>query len=257
MKHTNLLKSDGHLTDEAIYLYNDALKLERAEELPADVRAHVQDCLECKRSIFEIYNITDFHEYTSLGRHPYFDQKKTFFKPSRRIITRIAAGIIIGFGLVFLAYLYYPTGDTPIAIDDPPLEEPVEPTPPDTIAPEDIPPAPREVPDPAELYAANFEPSPFYENLVDQPLRSHIVRIQTPQPDDKITNDVYFSWESYVPITVHLHILDNRDHVIWSTTTDKQSIIYSDDPAPGIYYWRLETDEELLYVGKFIVPVRS
>ncbi len=253
MRYITFLQSDGHLTEEAILLYHDALKLERDEELPVEVRAHVQDCLECKRSIFEIYTITDDYDYNSMGPHPYFDQKKTLFKLSGKIITRIAAGVIIVFGVAYLTYLYYPAEDPQIAIDEPPVEA-VEPAPPD-IEIEETPPEPREVPDPAELYAANFEPSPFYENLVDQPLRSHIIRVQTPQPNEEITNDIHFTWETQTPTRVHLHILDNKGNEIRSTTTDEQSIIFTDNPDPGIYYWRLETGEELLYVGKFIVPV--
>ncbi len=262
MKNDKLLNPKGHLTDEAVYLYTDALKLEKTSELPGEVRDHVQECLQCKVAIQEIYDLVRDQDYDSLRPHPYFDQKKIHTKRSRSIITRLAAAIVIGVGLAFLAYFYFPYSDMPVAIDEP-IEEPteiipdeVEPAPPDITEPEDIPAAPQEPRIPADLFAANFEQSPFYEILVDQQFRSHAIRVETPEIAEEITDDIFFSWKSRVPITVHLQLLDNTENVIWSTTTDEQSVTFSSDLEPGIYYWRLETDEELLYVGKFIIPIR-
>ncbi len=259
MHENKLFTSRGHLTDDAVYLYVDALKLAKKELLPGEVREHVEECVQCKRAIQELYDVVRQQDYSSLGPHPYFDQKKIPIKPIHRTITRLAAAIVIGIGLVLLAYFYLPDTDTPLTLDEPvdaPEEiEPqkTEPAPPDITEPDIAPPVPEE---PRELYAANFEPMPFYENLVDQQFRSHLVRVQSPEIDEEITNEVHFSWDTRVPMQVHIKILNNNQDIVWQTSTEEQHVSYdTSELEPGIYYWRLENDEELLYVGKFTIPL--
>jgi hypothetical protein len=262
MRKIELFNTREHLTDDAVYLYVDALKLGRETELSPEVLDHVADCLECKQNIQTIVDLVSEQDYHTRIPHPYFDQKKIYRISSYSTITRLAAAIIIGFGVVFLAYILIPEGDKPIAIEDSTEEtteitvEKMQPIPPDIISPETlpiIPPVPRE---PADLYAANFEPSPFYENLIHQQFRSPAVRVRTPEPGVDISDTVHFSWESRTPISLLLRIHDNTGAIVWETTTDRGSVTYSDDLDPGIYYWRLESEDELLYVGKFTVPVR-
>lgn len=261
MNIRKIFKSDGHLTEEAVYLYTDALKLETTESLPAEVLDHVQECHECKHAIRETFDLVREQDYEALRPHPYFDQKKTDTNITYSTITRIAAAVVLVIGLAFLAYFFLPETDKPVAIEDR-IEDPMTitpeefvPVPPDITEPERELTVPREVPEPAELFAANFEPSPFYENLAGQPLRSHMIRIETPEPGEEITDDIYFSWETRSPMPLHLQLIDNTGNVIWRTTTEAQSVPFDADLDPGIYYWRLDTDDELLYVGKFIVPL--
>jgi len=260
MQGLQKLSSKGHLTDDAVYLYVDALKLNRTHDLPDEILGHVEECFECKRSIQDLYNLVREYDYEELTPHPYFDQKKTASKDSHRIITRLAAAIVIGVAIALLAYLYIPDLRSPVAVDEPfddPVEltpEEIEPVPPDITQPEIMPPTPEE---PADLYAANFEPMPFYENLVDQQFRSHLIRVQSPDIDEEITNDVQFSWDTQIPMEVNLKVLNNNQDIVWQASTGETHLIYdTSELEPGIYYWRLETDEELLYVGKFIIPLQ-
>jgi len=71
-----LFSSDGHLTDDAVYLYVDALKIEKLYGLQDEVLDHVQECLQCKHSIQGVYNLVSEQDYNPLEPHPYLDQKK-------------------------------------------------------------------------------------------------------------------------------------------------------------------------------------
>lgn len=254
-----LFRSDGHLTDEAMCHYVDALKIKTTEDLSVEIRDHVESCLECKRSILELYDLVKDQDYESLRPHPYFDQKKTstFTRITNRIM-RLAAAIVIGVGLLLVAYLYFGDRDTSFVMDEslekPEFVEPEhpEPYPPEIREPEII---PREEVDVGELYAANFEPSPFYEILVDQRVRAPLVRALTPSVGEEVAGDIYFSWETTHRGPFHLKILDNTENEVHRITTETRSYLWTADLVPGLYYWRLETDAELLYVGKFVVPL--
>ena len=138
MPEITLFSSDRHLTDDAVYLYVDALKIEKLSGLPDVVLDHVQECLQCKHSIQEVYNLVSEQDYSPLGPHPYLDQKKTSAGSSHRIIRRLAAAIVVGSGLV---------------------PEKTEPAPPDVIEPEVH---VQEPVAPEELYEDHIIPSVIY-----------------------------------------------------------------------------------------------
>ena len=44
-KVQELFDDNHHLSDEGVALFVDALRLERVEDLPLEIRVHVDDCL--------------------------------------------------------------------------------------------------------------------------------------------------------------------------------------------------------------------
>ena len=47
-----------HLSDEQIAWYADALHEKCIEELPDDIKKHVEECADCRENIFDIYEIS-------------------------------------------------------------------------------------------------------------------------------------------------------------------------------------------------------
>jgi len=106
----NLFKN-GHLTDEGIAIWADALIEHRENELPELLKEHVDQCLDCKKEIFELYD--DLKEVEKLD-------KNSVIKPGREIETlsnkgnlkifyRIAAIIVL---LISVAAVIYFTTQT-------------------------------------------------------------------------------------------------------------------------------------------------
>lgn len=68
----NCFNDEGHLDDNAIALYVDALILDKVEAQPASVLQHVEDCMQCKTSIIGLYEVLKDNEEIKNRKHPYF-----------------------------------------------------------------------------------------------------------------------------------------------------------------------------------------
>jgi tetratricopeptide (TPR) repeat protein len=90
--NTEKLFNNGHLTDEGIALWAEALIENREDSLPDSLKEHVDECLECKKSILELYDTLKESE-TNVEVSKYNESKdKT---KNRKFIYRIAATIVI------------------------------------------------------------------------------------------------------------------------------------------------------------------
>ncbi len=105
------------------------------------------------------------------------------------------------------------------------------------------------------LLAANFEPSATYEEMLASNLRSAATTILSPKIGQKITgNTIQFRWKTSEAGPFLLKILNNRGRELLSLSTEQNSLTLKRKLPPGLYYWKLETEEELMAVGKFLVP---
>lgn len=109
-----------------------------------------------------------------------------------------------------------------------------------------------------EDYAANFAPSPRLESLAGQTQRSSdlSVRIISPQLGENLHGEVLFRWqitrdERSIALPLDLKILNNHESVIHSARTEAQEYRLREQLAPGLYYWTLEYERELLCLGTF------
>ena len=95
---------NGHLNDEGIALWADALKENREKELPDELKGHVDQCLRCKKQILELYKDLkelDGPEETSNTNQGEGKTKpmmtKTVYRVAAIIIALLAVGAIILF----------------------------------------------------------------------------------------------------------------------------------------------------------------
>lgn len=107
--------------------------------------------------------------------------------------------------------------------------------------------------DMSQAYAANFEPLPYYEEMLGDVTRSAAIEVRSPGINEKMTEKIAFQWEMIMDKVVHLKILNNRGIEIFNFTPEQNKFIFAEKLVPGLYYWKLETADELLYVGKFLV----
>jgi hypothetical protein len=117
-----------------------------------------------------------------------------------------------------------------------------------------------------ELFAAltgpAFEPVPYLEQWITESVRSESDRIVSfilPEIGTVYENtDIVFRWEMTEREIVSVKILNNLEEEIFVTapeieqfpiyTVIVQSEVFS---RPGLYYWRIEDKDEVLYMGKF------
>lgn len=109
----------------------------------------------------------------------------------------------------------------------------------------------------SQAYAANFEPLAYYEGLIADVTRSAAVEVRSPKINEKVRGELVFQWEIGTDDAVQLKILNNRGKEIFNFTPAQNQFRFAEKLMPGLYYWKLETADELLYVGKFLVEGRE
>lgn len=114
----------------------------------------------------------------------------------------------------------------------------------------------------AVLTGPAFETNPYYEELMMENLRSSreiVEKVTSPGIGEEITTGkVSFSFTLKENLPLELKVLNNNEDVIFTSIID-QSIIPEINLAisqsalkvPGLYYWRLEDENEVYYIGKF------
>ncbi len=255
----NYFRSDGHLTDNAAALYVDGMILDKMNDLPDAIVDHVDDCLGCKQTVLELHAVASQQDYTRQGSHPYFDQARRASIPRRWYYA--AASILF---LVGLMYLYFRGERDPAyeMADNPPVERPVERpyTPPKTeeaLKVED--PGTRDLASKAPLEQdpdnklLAYEPSVVLDELVHLNVRSFAADVISPANNDTLLLPVRFEWAIDLEEKIFLKIMNNMEEERFSGEADNNRFEFREQLAPGLYYWKLETEDDLLYVGRFYV----
>jgi hypothetical protein len=237
-----------HLTDEGIALYVDALKLGRTDALPAPIREHVQECLACKQEITGLFALVARSDDALDGAHPVFGQPAPRGR-DRRMIYRMAAGIAVFLGLGALTWSLLPHAPDGVNVRQPlATSERI-----DTTADVGVRDLPQRAAPSSSLLAARFEPSPDLEELVNDGTRSGETVVHQPANGAVLHADIRFSWATRVQPPFTLTVLDNRRHTVHTAQSSADTHGLGQRLQPGLYYWKLSAEGDLLHVGKFIV----
>ena len=273
MDHFN---DKGHLTDEALSLYAEALKLDQADQAPERLREHLEQCPHCQEQAMALYALIAGQDYSELGPHPTFGQDegvatastlKMWFRPMLLLLMAVMA-------LFFFRQQQkqsaveqntpasVPSADTDSLSAAVPLSPPQAQTEVGSRKPESS--SERGIAKTGEnpkpkteeaLLAANFTPSETLEPLVGAITRGEGISEIKPinGAELKIGEAVVFSWQTSVAEPLTLRLLNNREEEVFSRSVVGNRFNSPVKPEPGLYYWKLETAEDLLYVGKFLI----
>jgi hypothetical protein len=241
-------KENGHLNETGVALYVDALKLDTVDQVPEEVRRHVEECTECKTNITGVFALLQEENYGVLSDHPTFRLGKRRSLQGIPMILRIAA-IVAGIGLVVaLAYYLLPMGggeaktggqastagvaqDSAVSLQRGPEV-----------------PAHRQT---GEL-AANFTPNPDFEGLAAGGMRSEeLTGVVPPNGASVRPLMIRFDWHSKKDRALALIVYDNRGKVVYSVSHTKPPVEIQGALKPGLYYWKLMNEDEALNFGKF------
>jgi len=272
-----------HLNELGVSVYLNALIKDDINSLDPNLLDHVEECKLCKSSIIENYKLfknidsedekTEGSEHTLIKGWPRdnkLKQKKLYG------IIKIAAAIIL---LVGLGYLFNLLSDknnivteelvkndstktinqieenkNQIKNDDLIINENI-------IVKEELNNnTQKENTNNIEtnnLLAANFEESTNLENFIDINVRSNgELNIISPKLSKtyKRTEHVYFKWETEIDQAFILKILSNKEIVIKKIESIISGEYTLTEPLkPGLYYWKIETEDDLYYTGRFYI----
>ena len=232
----------GHLNEEGVALYVDALKLERTNRLPEAIRAHVAGCQECRVNVTGLFSLLAEEPLT--GSHP------TLEKPARVWVIppaayRIAAVIVTAIGIVAV-FQFFGKPDRPVQQSPQVATAPRAPestithaaTPPERVERGEI--------------AANFKPNAELEGLVGSELRGETFEVTSPgELSDR--RAITFVWKSAESGPWKIVILDNRGGIVREADVRAVPFALNGPFKPGLYYWKVIQNDELAHVGRFRV----
>lgn len=262
-----LFTTDGHLTDEGLSVYVEALREDALDRLEPAVPAHIQSCLDCHRQAVDLYALV-----SEIGRAEAAGRPHTTVTRLRRVRWTPWAAAAAVIGLVLFATRPWERPGEGSALADERTEQQVDSTGlqrdgpfPPADQPKDIAQKPKDKPsaeqpenpgeaDQSSVTALAFEPNEHLENVLGEMTRSENVRIKTPAAGNtfKPGEEIKFEWEG-AESGLEIVILNNRDEVLSRDKAAGRKLNRKAPSTPGLYYWKLETDDDLLYVGKFLV----
>lgn len=101
----------------------------------------------------------------------------------------------------------------------------------------------------------DFATNDILENFIERNVRGNeIVRVIAPKISDTLNLPILFKWENKKDVNnFNLIIVNNSNETVWNINTIDNEIEFNEKLKSGLYYWKLEADNELQYVGKFFV----
>jgi hypothetical protein len=238
----NLFDENSHLNEEGVALYVDALNLNTFEQLPEPVLEHVSECDTCKLNIEELFQLLEEEVEKPEEQRSFFRSRPKLESLNRSIFYRIAAVLLVGIGLYGIIRLGLPgrdqgkiEGSTQII---PPSSAGIDSSSKGTAK---------------NLLSDNYAVSPELEGMIGVHYRSSDIEVESPTVGERIHGKVAFKWAWGEKEKVILKIVNNKGKEVVFAQTNENGYEFSGTLDRGLYYWRLETANELLYVGKFIV----
>ncbi|MBN1782437.1 zf-HC2 domain-containing protein [bacterium] len=99
----------------------------------------------------------------------------------------------------------------------------------------------------------NFETAPFLEGMLAFHARASGIEVLTPNNGQIFKDTVPFSWKSDETGHLILILLDNHGREIKRLEVTGNRYELKEPLRPGLYYWKLESETDLLFLGKFII----
>ena len=236
----NFFKEDTHLSEEAVALYVDALKLKIVDQIPEAIRDHVSECAQCKIEIEDLFLLLEDEKYELEEPHPYYRPLSKWRKKGMFLAYRIAAVFLLAIGIYGVFQMYLHKLDKNAEKNATPEISKITITGDTSLVKTD-----------EKLLADNFAVLPSLEDLVKTEYRSSTVEIQSPALNADVGESIAFKWAHAPGKHVILKILNNAGKEVNLVRTEKNTYVFGGMLKPGLYYWKLESEDELLFVGKF------
>jgi len=260
---SNIYFSKGHLNNEGIALYVDALAIQKEEMLPVDIHEHMQDCYNCKKEAFALYAVMQKDNVIqNTLKHPYLDKSPD--NARKQIVfyafLKIAAGLILVLSVgILIHYIIYNSQDHNSSNNTMPnfanTSKAVE-LHPNSKAKGDVNLKEDSVNLSNSALASTMKEFPLYENLITAQYRNDEIEIDFPPLNYSFNSqqDVMFKLKGDIAVPVVLIIFNNRGKkLVEISGISKRELKVTQKIPYGLYYWKLLKNDDLIQAGKFFV----
>jgi len=251
----------GHIGDPEVAFYVDALLREELAPLPEEVLDHVEACPECKDKILDLFLFLknpDTAEAPPRGEivaMPAREPARFYWRKAAAAVF-IVALMLTAYFLVFKNGFFGGIGLPGVGDDNAPQQV--------TQARDDSgsDPSAKEAAvkkEDAAVKENRYRTPPNYlvnsnlEIMIGSQSRSADVQIKSPRNNVYLEGHILFSWEETGLKPLHLKILNNSNEALFEYEVDENRLEFKEKLSPGLYYWKLESKNDLLYVGKFFI----
>lgn len=224
-EYSRFLDSSGkHLSYAACSLFlNFSEELSKKER--AFLQTHLESCSACSKLLQEVREIE--------GEVPSKKSARIFDIQSSALRYAAAAVVVVGIGLTIFFALQKQNNNEMVTqqIESPPLIAEI-------------------VQDPA-----HFIPNQTLENFVERTVRSSSdISLIAPDTGDTVAFPFTFRWKGNdAGKKVVVTVVDNKNSDMWSEISSSSELTSEKKLEPGLYYIKLQSNDKLLQVGKFVV----
>ncbi len=256
---------NNHLTEEGIAACAEALLNENFDGSLQELQAHLETCEACRREVVELYGL--IATMPPENREEPEDQEDADQPaPARDAAPRLHPAwrwLLVAVTALLAFWVYQITRQTPQSLA--PGGNVPAPSPEQLLSPQQKPDRPvaetttpdRTTPEQQEsdLYAANFVPSDQLEGLSGEVFRSDGFNALSPALNQVFRpgSTISFQWKQDADQALQLIVLDNLGKELFREAIAATQFEWTTPKRPGLYYWKLESEEELLYTGKFLL----
>lgn len=259
--------TEEHLNDYQTAQYLDFLLSSNRPSPPGKIMAHVETCCLCRDKILDLIldmkklHTPDIQKLSVQAFH--IETVKKFHRSRSPIINKIAATFFL---FAFFLTVYF------MVIKTSPLHQN-----------NGIPPDPSQdhsridnnhkspsnsetnfhnqgkiSPATADKTRLNYQNHDFKVNsnlefMINSQTRNETIKVASPENQSFYQGEITFNWESFGIKPVEIKILNNKNDILFRYTIHGESFLFKEKLPPGLYYWKMENKNDLLYVGKFFV----
>jgi hypothetical protein len=243
------LMDNGHLTDEASALLIDALVHDRTPEVPEQVLTHIEMCGECKDKIIDVGAFLRNPDAARIRK------RNRYFYPGKIAAVFVVFALLIGVYVVISQNPSFLNHDNTVTSTTLSQKQIITPKPLDStkIEIDNKKPTAKQNSQPAD---AAFRMNPNLENMIDSQLRGIYLEALTPVNNTIVTIPIHFSWKKELAASHILEIVNNKNKILFSYMVSGTTFDFKENLAPGLYYWKIESKNELVHVGKFYRELR-
>lgn len=234
-----------HLKDHEIALYADALRSNSENQLPPHFLEHVEECVECKSAILELVAIVgdiENEDEIEPAKEKLTSLRKTIYTYLK------AAAVVVALALPSYFYISHNSFNQQ-KIKSPSVSKKLS-----TIKEEDV----QELNN--QSLAQNnsssadlYTPIAEYEAVCGESYRSEKIDVISPSNSKEVKEKIKFDITFQKKGERVLKIFNNKDIEIFQEKLHKSSFTHEVSLPNGLYYWKLETTSDLLYLGKFTI----
>jgi hypothetical protein len=233
-----------HLSESQISLYAEALRNHSEGKLPANILEHVEECLLCKHEVLEIVSIlSDIEKAEKLKPKAVMRSYFNYWKA--------AAVIFILLVPVYFLYTYH----TPAIVETASTTNKVYAEPNKAPLTGDKKSAAIQNLKQNDLASNDiYAPIPEYDEMCGENFRSDkFFNVTSPslsvESKGIIKFDISFRNKTEGTVTV----FNNKNEQVFYNNFNQDVVGIEHSFPPGLYYWKLETPSDLIYISKFII----